>query len=90
MFKFSKKGILIGEQLTFSLDSNVKAIVVDDSHIEFDGQLASLSRMAIVLLKRRGITRTSVQGTKYWLYNGVPVGDIGNREVIPESKQEAN
>ena len=76
MFKFHKKGISVGETLICSIDSSVNAIVVDDSHIEMAGNRKTLSGATIEVFKQQGITRSSVQGTKYWLYKGTRVSDL--------------
>lgn len=89
MFKFHKKGISARDRLTFSLDQTIGATVVDDSHIELDGKRKTLSGATLELLQRRGIIRTSVQGTKYWLYEGVPVGDLVDIVDSQNSEQGA-
>lgn len=80
MFKFHKKGILVGETLVCVLDPCTRAIVVDDSHIELAGLRRSLSAATIEVLKAQGVSRTSVQGTRFWTYRGVPVADLPDVE----------
>ena len=80
MFKFHKKGIAIGETLVCLIDPTSRAIVVDDSHIEFAGSRRSLSSATLEVLKIQGKSRSSVQGTRFWSYNGVAVADLPDIE----------
>lgn len=78
MFKFHKKGISVGDQLIFALDNSIKATVVDDSHVEVNGRVQTLSGATLALLEKRGVQRKSVQGTKYWMYEGVAVAALAD------------
>jgi hypothetical protein len=78
VFKLNKKGISVGDQLIFSLDQSIKATVVDDSHIELDGKIYTLSGATLALLEKRGVQRVSVQGTKYWMFGGVAVAALAD------------
>lgn len=80
MFKFHKKRISVGETLTCSIDSSVNAFVVDDSHIEMAGRRKTLSGATLKVFKQQGITRSSVQGTKYWLHKGTRISDLTDVE----------
>lgn len=82
MFKFHKKGILVGETLICILDPSIRAIVVDDSHIEIAGTRRSLSAATLEVLKAQGTPRTSVQGTRFWTYKDVAVADLPDIKVL--------
>ncbi len=73
MFKFSKLQIPIGTKLRYVDDPEITAIIVSDSHVEFNGQIMSLSGAALSYLKSKGIHRKSVQGTKMWSFQGKPL-----------------
>ena len=65
-FRFSDCGIPFGSEITYAHDKRIKAIVIDDRHIEYDGKTTSLSALARDLL---GLDRTP-QGPKHFKYKG--------------------
>ena len=76
MFKFSSVGIPVGETVYFKGNPSVSAVVVDDSKILMNGALYSLSGATLRLLNSGNKPRRSIQGTKYWLYNGVALSEF--------------
>lgn len=73
-FNFNMVGIPIGSELVFSRDENLKATVVDNHLIEFNGEKISLSKSAQNIL---GFD--SVAGTDFWLYNGETLDELRRR-----------
>lgn len=69
-FRFSLAGIPNGAELQFVRDESIVCKVVDDRHVEFQGEITSLSAAAMSLLSVSGWKATQVQGPAYWLYNG--------------------
>lgn len=65
-FNFALASIPIGSELTFSRDSAVRARVIDNTSIEYNGQIRSLSESAKEILNYR----KSPAGTLYWMYEG--------------------
>lgn len=65
-FNFSMVKIPIGAELIFSRKENVRAKVLDNRTIEFDGERTNLSRSAQEIL---GVSY-GVAGTDYWMYEG--------------------
>ncbi len=65
-FNFKMANIPVGAQLTFVNDENIVAKVVDNKHIELNGEITSLSTSAQKLLGYAN----NVQGTIYWKYEG--------------------
>lgn len=63
-FDFSKVKIPLNSELTFSRNENEKARVVDDNHIEYKGEVTSLSSSAKKILGYD----YAVAGTLYWMY----------------------
>lgn len=45
-FKFSMIGLTAGDKVYFTEDESIVATVVDDAHIEYGGEVTSLSRLA--------------------------------------------
>lgn len=82
-FRFSVCGIPFGSQIEFIEDASIKATVVDDRHIEYDGETTSLSALAQRL---KGFDH-AVQGTLWFTYRGERLVDI--RERV-DAEREAN
>ena len=74
-FNFSACEIPVGAELVYLDDPNVKAKVLDDRHIEYQGETTSLSRLAQQL---KGFNHP-VQGTLWFTYNGEVLADLRDR-----------
>ena len=74
-FRFSACNIPIGSQIEFIEDSSIKATVVDDRRIEYDGETTSVSALA---QKLKGFDH-AVQGTLWFTYQGEKLTDIRDR-----------
>lgn len=83
-FRFSECGIPIGSTIEFIEDETVKAVVVDDRRIKYNGEITSVSALAQRL---KGLTHP-VQGTLYFLYHGERLTDL--RERLTFSKELAH
>ena len=59
-------GIKPGEKVVFANDPSKVAIVVDDTHVEYDGVTTSLSALAKEFLGRN----SEVQGPLHFMYEG--------------------
>ena len=66
IFNFAMVNIPVGAELVFSRDENIKAKVVDNRSVMFDGEITSLSTSAQKIL---GVDY-GVAGTDYWMYEG--------------------
>ncbi len=66
VFNFSMVDIPIGAELTFSQNEGIKAKVVDDRRVDFNGEVVYLAPITQKLL---GYARP-VQGALYWTYEG--------------------
>ena len=73
--KFSDIGIKPGDRLVYVPDDKIQPIVVDDRHIEYDGETTSLSALA---KKLKGFNYP-VQGTLWFKYNGEILNDMRTR-----------
>jgi len=74
-FNFSMVNIPIGAELVFSRDENKKAIVLDNKHINFNGETTSLSTSAQKILGYD----YGVQGTAYWKYGEETLDELRKR-----------
>lgn len=66
IFNFKTANIPVGTELYFSRDENIKAKVIDNRSIEFNGKIKSLSTSAKEILG----CNYGVAGTDYWMYDG--------------------
>ena len=78
-FMFSMCNIAVGEQIEFSCKGNENdgaiCTVVDEKHVEYNGEISSLSALAAKLSHRK----TQVQGPRYFKYKGEWLIDIRHR-----------
>jgi hypothetical protein len=65
-FNFNMVNIPVGSELLFSRDETIKAKVVDNNSIEYQGEKTSLSTSAQRILGYD----YGVAGTDYWMYDG--------------------
>lgn len=80
-FRFSDCNIPIGSEIEFVDNPHIKAIVVDDRRIEYNGETTSVSALA----KRLKHLDRQVQGTLYFSYKGKRLANI--RDEIEGNKQ---
>ena len=71
-FRFSECGISAGSEIVFIENEAITATVVDDRHIEYDGETTSLSALA---QKIKGFHH-AVQGTLWFTYKGERLSDL--------------
>ncbi len=79
-FNFKMVDIPVGAELSFSRDENIKARVVDNKFIEFNGEVTRLSRSAQKIL---GVDY-GVAGTDYWMYDGETLDERRRRFEVGE------
>lgn len=79
-FRFSVCNIPVNSEIAFIDDPSVHAKVVDDRHIEFNGETTSVSALA---QKLKGFEHP-VQGTLWFTYEGKRLADI--RDMIEEKQ----
>ncbi len=71
-FSFEKCGIQPGEEIAMWEHPEITATVKDDRHIEYQGELYSMTGLAQKLL---GVTH-NISGPMYWTYKGKGLRDI--------------
>lgn len=71
-FRFSMVGLSEGDVVTFADDSSKTAVITDDSHVEYCGEIFSLTALAMKLLK----SSYSVQGPFYFMYDGERLSEL--------------
>ena len=71
-FTFSACRIPIGAKISYVNDPSIIATVVDDKHVEYEGETLSLTALAKKLLD----TNHAIQGPLYFQYNGEILTDL--------------
>ena len=74
-YTFNDAEVAIGDMLTYSKDESITAKVVADKKIEFEGEVVSLSKAALILLHREGYTWKQANGWGYWMKDGETLGE---------------
>lgn len=69
---------LIGEEITFCGDPSIKAVVVSDNQVEFEGKKWRMSPLTREICTRKGIANSSgsYRGAQYWAYDGIKLSHI--------------
>ena len=81
-FRFSENNIPFGSKLEFIENSSIRPTVVDDRHIEYNGETTSVSALA---QKLKGFSHP-VQGTSWFTYQGKRLADI--REELEQKDRQ--
>ena len=69
-FNFEMVQIQPNSELSFYRDPTIKAIVIDSHKVEFEGETHSTSSSALKIFHRMGYEWTTIQGPKYWVFEG--------------------
>ena len=81
-FTFSSCGIEVGEKVEFvsanNPNSGVSAVVVDDKHVQYNGDTWTLTSLAKELLG----TEAHIPGPDYFVYKGKKINDIRREKGI--------
>lgn len=69
---------LIGETIDFIKDPSIKATVIGDKTVEFEGKQWKLSQLTREIETRKGTVNNSgsYQGAAYWEYDGIKLSEI--------------
>jgi hypothetical protein len=67
-YNFAKYGIPVGATLKYARDRNITATVYDEKFMEFQGELVSPSKAAVMANRLRGGTATALHGPALWIY----------------------
>jgi len=82
-FNFSMLDIKPGEILKFKKDNSIVCEVHDETQVKFRDKITSLSNSADIILKEMGYEWLSVQGPRWWVYEGKTLSELRNeRESI--------
>ena len=77
-FNFSMLDIKPGEILKFKKDNSIICEVHDETQVKFRDKITSLSNSADIILKEMGYEWLSVQGPRWWVYEGKTLSELRN------------
>ncbi|NBO91548.1 MAG: GIY-YIG nuclease family protein, partial [Planctomycetia bacterium] len=63
-------GIKPGDVLLFSRDESIRAVVVADGKLEYDGEVVSPSAAALKALHKLGYKTPTASGSEHWMFDG--------------------
>ena len=78
-FNFEMTKVPIGSVLSFVKDPSITAIVVDKHKIEFNGEVTSLSKSALEIMKGMGYNWKTIQGTGFWTFESETLAERRTR-----------
>ena len=79
-FNFSMLDIKPGEILKFKKDNSIVCEVHDETQVKFRDKVTSLSNSADIILKEMGYEWLSVQGPRWWVYEGKTLSELRNEK----------
>jgi hypothetical protein len=82
LFSFSRKGIKVGDAITFIENNDLTATVVNDRQVEYQGKRYYLSPLAQKLLHETNgrAANAPTRGAIYFTYNGVVLTELPDAE----------
>lgn len=75
-FSMERIGLLPGAELQFVKNPRITALVHSDTEVEFEGEVRSLSRAALLAVNQCGYSWKNIAGPEFWLYQGQPLKEI--------------
>lgn len=77
-FSFYRKGLSIGDTVSFVSDDTITATIIGEREVEYGGQEYKLSPLTYKIFEDKGQLNSSgaYQGAYYWQYNGKRLKDL--------------
>ena len=72
---FDDARVNIGDTLAYTKDENITAVIVGDKKIEFEGEVMSVSKAALILLHKESYKWKQANGWAYWMKDGETLGE---------------
>lgn len=89
-YSFRSVGIPIGSKLSFTRDESKECTVVNDTSVEYEGSVYSLSRLAFRLMTEMGYNWRTVQGPAFFEYNGKTLAQIKKEHDAEEDGETSD
>lgn len=77
--KLDALGIHPGDELSFSRDDSIKAVVTEGNKVNYNGDIMSLSASALMILHEKGYKTPTASGSDYWMFEGELLVERRNR-----------
>ena len=81
---FPSMNIPIGSVLTFVKDETITCSVSSPRKVNFRGEELSPSAAALRVVHEMGYDWPAISGMAYWAFDGIKIGDYGNRDVLDD------
>jgi hypothetical protein len=69
-FSFTSAGIPIGAKLELNRGQDISCLVTSDTSVIYENEEMSVSKAALLALRKLGYNWPTVAGTEHWLYQG--------------------
>ena len=79
MFNMEMVGIKPGSTLVFSKGEDITCKVLDHNEVEFEGERMSLTKSALIIIKRLGYQWDKIAGPQYWVFEDETLYQRKNR-----------
>ena len=83
-FTFDMVGVKPGDELKSLFDDTVTCVVVDNSKVEFRGEVMSLSKAALLVAHDHGRNWKSITGSEYWKFDEETLWDLREAEEVSD------
>jgi hypothetical protein len=80
-YSFSENAIPMGSILEYVSDRSVTCQVHDENNVNFNGEICSPSRAAVLANNDRGGRATALSGTAFWLFEGETLSSIREQRL---------
>lgn len=81
-YSFADAHVDVGDVLVYARDENIMVTVVAERKIEFEGEVMSLSKAALIMLHRQGYKWQQANGWAYWMKDGETLSERAERFLL--------
>lgn len=86
-YSFADAHVDVGDVLVYARDENIMVTVVAERKIEFEGEVMSLSKAALVMLHRQGYKWQQANGWAYWMKDGETLSERVERFMATDDDE---
>lgn len=86
-YSFADARVDVGDVLVYARDENIMVTVVAERKIEFEGEVMSLSKAALVMLHRQGYKWQQANGWAYWMKDGETLSERVERFMVSDDDE---
>jgi len=78
-FNLARYGVMAGAVLEYTSDRSITCEVVDETSVNFRGQVMNISKAAVMANAERGGRSTTAAGPLWWLFEGETLASLRER-----------